>query len=122
MASSTPVDYIQTYFKFQSLTRSVGKPTYESIKAVKEELKANAASVYTNRGGGAHGYLALVLTPASYANINGTIPFISPVHPGALNIPAGTSVNDRAILQHTVDQVCCISQYQEQVCFPRTQW
>ena len=104
MAASTPVDYIQTYFKFQSLTRSVGKPTYESIKAVKEELKANAASVYTNRGGGAHGYLALVISPTSYASITGTVPFIAPVHPGPLTIPAGTSVNDRAILQHNYQE------------------
>ena len=112
-ALSTPVDYITTYFKFTSLTRSVGKPTYETIKSIKEELKANAASVHSDKGGGNHGYLGLILSPTAYASIPGTIPFIPPVHPGVLTIPANSTEQRRAIIQHTYQEN--IREYREYI-------
>ena len=107
------MDYITTYFKFTSLTRSVGKPTYETIKAIKEELKANAASVHSDKGGGNHGYLGLVLSPTAYASITGTIPFIPPVHPGVLTIPANSTEHNRAVIQHTYQEN--IREYREYI-------
>ena len=55
-----------------------------------KELKANAQSVYSNLGGGAHGHLGIVLSPAAYALISNT-PYETPMHPGSLTIPPGTT-------------------------------
>ena len=52
------------------------------------QLKANARSVRTSLGGGNHGYLGLLLSPAQYATIAPATPFVYPVHPGPLHLPA----------------------------------
>ena len=39
-------------------------------------------------GGGSNGYLGLLLTPTEYLTAD-PVAYIRPVHPGALNIPAG---------------------------------
>ena len=41
-------------------------------------------------GGGSHGHLGLVLTPAEYAMIS-AVPYVRPLHPGPLIIPAGNT-------------------------------
>lgn len=41
-------------------------------------------------GGGCHGHLGLTMTDAEYANVSAT-PYVRPVHPGPLNIPAITT-------------------------------
>mmetsp|Transcript_14780 Transcript_14780/g.21115 ORF Transcript_14780/g.21115 Transcript_14780/m.21115 type:complete len:393 (+) Transcript_14780:111-1289(+) len=58
-------------------------------KRLKNELRAIASSVDTDLGDGDHGYLGLVLTDVEYANIlPKPTPFIAPVFPGPLAIPA----------------------------------
>ena len=52
-------------------------------------MKTNAAQVTSDLGGGANGHLGLVLTPAEYIHVSG-IPYVRPVHPGAIHIAAGT--------------------------------
>ena len=49
-------------------------------------------------GGGAHGHLGLVLVPAEYAAVS-PVPYVRPVHPGALIIPPGTA-------QHEAHRLC----------------
>ena len=49
-----------------AVTKIAGEPNYESLKNLKDELKANAASIPTTLGGGTHGYLGLILSPAAY--------------------------------------------------------
>jgi len=61
-------------------------------------LKANACSVSSNLGGGLHGLLALVLSPAQFDLIS-DVPFVRPVHPGPLVIPAGTTAAMSTILR-----------------------
>ena len=39
------------------ITKITGEPNYESLKHLKDQLKANAASIPTTLGGGNHGYL-----------------------------------------------------------------
>ena len=55
-----------------AVTKITGEPNYESLKTLKDELKANAASIPTTLGGGTHGYLGLILSPAAYATIAAT--------------------------------------------------
>lgn len=58
-----------------------GTPTYESLRELRDTLKINASSVPSSRGGGAHGYLGLVLSSPLYATIDPT-PFNIPNNPG----------------------------------------
>ena len=67
-----------------------------------DEIKANAKSVYSNLGGGAHGHTGLMLTEVHYALIYPT-PFVYPTHPGAIIIPDDTNahVNSNMQITHT---------------------
>ena len=58
------------------------------MKTIKKELKANAASVPSNLGGGVNGHLGLVLTATEYLTVNPNT-YVRPTHPGPLVIPAG---------------------------------
>ena len=64
------IDYIHTSFQYPVLTKVHDTPTYEVLKRIKDEIKANATNVQCDLGGGKHGHLGLVLTPAEYATIN----------------------------------------------------
>ena len=58
---------------------------YEVLNNIKTALKRNFATVPSTLGGGAHGYLGGVLTPAEYAAATplNTPQFIEPAFPGA---------------------------------------
>ena len=88
------------------ITTITGKPNYESLKTLKEQLKANAASIPTTLGGGNHGYLGLILSPAAYTTITAT-QFIEPIYPGQHpNVPAGTSAaNTSTIVRHRTEDL-----------------
>ena len=88
--SSTNIDYANTYFQYPVLTKIHGEPTFESIRTLHNEIKANALSVVSTLGGGAHGHLGLVLSLADYARIT-IVPYLRPAHPGILTIAAGTA-------------------------------
>lgn len=90
--SSTSIDYINTYFQFKELTKIHGAPTYESLQEIKDQLKANAASVTSNLGGGVNGHLGLVLSPVEYTNVS-SIEYQHPPHPGKLAIPSTAKSN-----------------------------
>ena len=82
MATSTATTvekFIET-FPIPTLSRITGQPTYENVKTLNEELNANATSIVTTRGGGAHGHLALTISPAVYATLADT-PFEIPTLP-----------------------------------------
>ena len=110
MTSSVPsVEDFMNAFPNQ-LTPIVGEPTYATLKTLKDQLNANAASVPTTLGGRNNGYLGLTLSPAAYATISPTA-FIKPAYPGQHPaIPAGTNAaNTSAIIRrHTEDtrQLC----------------
>jgi hypothetical protein len=52
-------------------------PTYATLAKAQFELKQNATSIHSNRGGGCHGHLALLVSPERYLTITGTA-FIAP--------------------------------------------
>ena len=104
-SSVTTVEkYIET-FPIPTLSRITGTPTYESVKVLNEELNANATSIVTTRGGGAHGCLALTISPAVYATLSETafvIPVLpDPVDPEGLTGPQIAEANRQYEAQKT---------------------
>ena len=91
-----------TLFEKSKLTPIRGEPTFEMIHKIRNETKANAKSVYSNLGGGEHGYLGLVLTSVQYALVS-PILFIYPTHPGPIIILDGTTThaNSNMIIART---------------------
>ena len=81
-------NYRDTSFEYADLTQIHGEPTYKTLTILFNQFKANARSVRTSLGGGQHGHLSLVLSPAQYNTIAPNQPFIYPAHPGPLTLPA----------------------------------
>ena len=82
MATPT-IESVITTFPHQTIPQIGGVPTYESINKLAALLKANAASVQTENGGGQLGHLAVCVSPAIYATLSNT-PFTIPANPGAI--------------------------------------
>ena len=89
MSSAAPtVEAIKEGFPHQSIPKQPGEPTYESIRTIHRLLKANAASMPSDLGGGAHGLLGLTLNGTVYTAVTGHV-FTLPVFPGSTpTIPA----------------------------------
>ena len=85
----TGIESIKDGFPYPVINKFPGRPTYDSIAAVHTKLKANAASVHSNLGGGAHGFLGLALQPGTYTVLTGRV-FVPPSNPGpTANLPGG---------------------------------
>ena len=80
-----------TYFQHKVLTKIHGLPTYESLTTLSTELKANASSVPSTLGGGLYGHLGLILSPARYATLAGSVPWVAPGNPGPFAPPANAT-------------------------------
>ena len=73
-----------------------GEPDHsESLYKIRNKLRANAKSVYSNLSDGAHGHLALVMTATQYALVS-NMGFVRTVHPGTLLIPPATTAAPQA--------------------------
>ena len=96
MASN--INYKGTLFVQSNLTPIRGEPTFETLHNIRNEIKANAKSVYSNIGGGAHGQLGLVLTEVQCALIFPTH-FVYPTHLGPFIIPDGTTAHANSNIQ-----------------------
>ena len=77
--SYSNVDYKSTHFEYKELTKIHGQPDIDSLLRIFRQLKRNAQKVQTILGGGQLGYLALVLSTASYDSITNSLPFARPV-------------------------------------------
>ena len=86
MASSN-VNYCDNHFERANLTPICGELTFKSLRKLRNEIKANARSVYSHLGGGAHVHIGLILTLAQYSLIVPTVS-VRPSHPGPLIIPS----------------------------------
>ena len=93
MPSYTPIDYANAYFPTPTLPRIVGQPNFEKLRALKKALKANAASVQSDLGGGLYGHLGLVLDDATYYRLTNSH-YVTPVHPGPLTIAENTALHE----------------------------
>ena len=104
MAVINSVNYRETCFPKQDLTRYPGRPNYESLHQMQLELKANAISVHSNLGGGNHGHLGLLMTNQQYTLIVNT-PYVRPVHPGTFVLAGGEKRVQVDALQRTHDEI-----------------
>ena len=95
--SSNNRDYSNTHFVHSPLDCIRGKPKYESLKIVKDQLKTNAQTVGNET---TFGYLGLVLTQNEFARIS-NVPFTKPINPGTLNIPPFTAAHEYLIINST---------------------
>ena len=94
MATTAPtVETVKEGFPHQSIPRQPGEPTYETIHAIHAILKANAASVASELGGGAHGLLDLTLPNTTYTPLSG-VAFTRPANPGITPVIPARSTGD----------------------------
>ena len=84
-------NYRESHFQHADLTPIRGEPKNETLKVLINELKANAQTVHSSLGGGAHGHLGLVLMPPKYNLVAPGTPYIRPTFPGALTILPNTT-------------------------------
>ena len=89
MANLTTIESVLTAFPYPTIPPIVGPPTYETINEVAALLKANAASIHSENGGGQLGYLALTVSPAVYATLSNGVAFVVPNNPQAFPPPLG---------------------------------
>ena len=80
-------------FEFPVLTKCGDRLTFPVLKKIKNEIKCNAASVYSELGGGDHGHLGLVCTDPEYAHVS-QVPYVRATMPAPLNILAGTTAHE----------------------------
>ena len=92
--SSTNTD-VSVHFTYPTLDKIHGEPSYESLKTIKQQLKANAQSLGPQTN---YGYLGLVLSPQEFQQIS-NVAFTRPTDPGHLNIPAFTPAHEALIRQ-----------------------
>ena len=91
------LNYKDTLFEQYKLIPIRGRPTFETFHKIQNEIKSKAKSVYSNIGGGAHGYFGLVLEDVQYSLILPT-PFVYSTHLGPLIIPDGTTTHAISII------------------------
>jgi hypothetical protein len=82
MTSSVPStkDFIES-FPLQP-GKVTGQPTYNTLTCLRDKLKQNAAAVPSNRGGGTHGYLGIVMSATMYDTVAPGQPFTIVNYPG----------------------------------------
>lgn len=101
MASVLSANEYKASFKPLPAIRDI--PTYDTLRTLRQILKANAATVTSTNGGGAHGYVGLVVTAAAYDIIAPGTPFNVPVNPPAEPVIAagatGAQIGE-AVRQH----------------------
>ena len=98
MSSDTNTNYIDNVFEYPVLTKINGRPTYQTLKTIHDEIKANVSRVQSDAGGGSNGHLGLVLTATEYALVS-AVPYVRPAQPAALNIEAGTTQHESTRLR-----------------------
>ena len=67
-------------FEYPVLTKILGSLNYPVLKRLKDEVKVNAASIFSELGGGKNGHLGLVSSKQEYAQVSG-IPYVRHTQP-----------------------------------------
>ena len=84
--STSNINLNELYFEYKVLPRIVGEPTFNNLHEILKQLKANTCAVPCTLGGGANGYLGMLVSPPKYATVAPGTPFVAPAMPGALVI------------------------------------
>jgi hypothetical protein len=65
-------------------------------------------NLYSSLSDGAHGHLALMLSAQQHYLLLTAVPFVRPMHPGALNIPQGTTGTKSLVLKEAHHEQLCL--------------
>ena len=79
----TDSESIKGNFPFPIFPHHHGLPDYSIVNQVHTKGKANASSITSELGGGAHGLLGLTLSPATFLQLTGHH-FVRPANPGTI--------------------------------------
>jgi hypothetical protein len=106
-SNALTVEEIINGFPNPVLPKIDNEPTLEDIQVTTCLLNANAISVPSMVGGGAHaahGHLGITMNQVEYAAISAT-PWVEPFNPGAIPIiPPGTNAMDAAQIARMHDE------------------
>ena len=102
MASSTDLNAL--FFEHKILPKILGEPTFDKLHQLLRWMKANACSVPCTLGGGANGYVGMLVSNVSYATLAPRTPFIVPVHPGVLQVPPNSTQYQIALAKSQHDE------------------
>ena len=91
MIPTANINLNELYFEYKLLTKITGEPTFDKLHEIFRQLKSNTAAVPCTLGGGANGYLGILVSAAQYNTIAPGAPFVPPPMSGHLVIdPAYT--------------------------------
>jgi hypothetical protein len=84
--STISVDTVDTIYNSfnDKATKIDGTPNIDTLRALRSQLKSNAANIQSNLGGGNHGDLGLILSEEAYALAAPGTPYTRPSNPGQL--------------------------------------
>ena len=85
--SSRMIDVNELYFEHKILAFIAGEPTFDTLQRTLLQLKVNESSVSCTIDSGAHGFVVVTLSPATYINQTPLTPSLIPTHPRILTIP-----------------------------------
>ena len=99
----------EIYASFPNIPEPIeGEPDATTMRLLRRALKANAASVHSDRGGGQHGHLSQTVSPTAYLVVSNNVVFDIPGDPGnraIIPINNFTEKQERAaIRQHAEDR------------------
>ena len=86
MSMTANINLNELYFEYKVLTQITGEPTFDKLHKMFRQLKANTAAVPCTLGGGANGYLGMLVSAAQYNTVAPGAPFVPPPMPGHLVI------------------------------------
>ena len=101
------VDALYAAFPVQAhnIEQIHGTPDRVNLNKLIDAIRENAASVYSNKGGGLYGHIGLTMSPADYLVLPNATEFVFTDHPGVLTIPASaTTVAAREDIRDTYNR------------------
>ena len=64
---------LQALFKFQTLTKCEGEPTYDKTVEIRDQAIRNALAVKSPFGGGKHGHMGMIMPETTYLQVAGEV-------------------------------------------------
>jgi hypothetical protein len=105
-SNTLTIEEIINGFPNPVLPKIDNEPTFEDIQVKTRLLNANAISVPSVAGGGAHDHLGIIMTQVEFADISAS-PWVEPFNPNAIPIiPSGTNAEDAAQLARMHAECC----------------
>ena len=74
------------YLDYKVLTKIISEPTFDKLHKMFQKLKANMTAVLCTLGGGANGYLGMLVSAEQYSTVAPGAPFVPLSMPGHLVI------------------------------------